>query len=223
MSGIEPTRQNMKIVVFGGAGRLGGQIVAEALRRGHTVTVATLDPAAVGNDCRGASVVAADVTDRESVMGAVTGNAVVVSAVGPSTRSGSGVQVVTNAAQALLAALPQVGVRRLVVLGATGTLEVAPGLQLLDLPEFPAEYRDVAAAHREALDLYRGEASGLEWTVISPPAVIEAGSRTGTYRVGVDAPLAADGGHIRAADLAGAVLDEIEAPAHMRGRFAVAN
>lgn len=222
MPGTQPGTQKMKMVVFGGAGRVGGHIVAEALRRGHTVTVATPDPAAITNGSPGFSVVAADVTDPEAVTAAVAGHDVVVSAVGPSTRSETGARVVSDAAQALLIALPKSRARRLVVLGATGTLEVAPGLQLVDLPEFPTEYRAVATAHREALDLYRGEASGLEWTVVTPPAVIEAGSPTGSYRIGTDAPLAEDGGRISAADLAAAVLDEIESPAYVRRRFAVA-
>ncbi|MDP8970407.1 MAG: NAD(P)H-binding protein [Actinomycetota bacterium] len=226
MSGMQEGRQGMekaKMVVFGGAGRLGRHIVTEALRRGHTVTVATPDPVGIDTESPNVSAIAGDVTDPEAVMAAVAGHDVVVSAVGPSTRSGAGAQVVSDAARGLLAALPQAGVQRLVVLGATGTLEVAPGLQLVDLPEFPAEYRPVATAHREALDLYRGEASGLEWTVVTPPAVIESGPRTGRYRVGTDAPLGEDGGHISAADLAGAVLDEIESPAYVRQRFAVAH
>lgn len=223
MSDIQRETEKKRIVVFGGAGRLGSHIVAEALRRGHTVTVATPDPAMIANGSPDVSVVAADVTDPEAVTATAAGHDVAVSAVGPGTRSGTGAQVVSDAAQALLVGLPQAGVRRLVVLGATGTLEVAPGLQLVDLPEFPAEYRAVAIAHREALDLYRGEASGLEWTVVTPPAAIEAGSHTGSYRIGSDAPLAEDGGHISAADLAGAVLDEIESPAHVRRRFAVSH
>lgn len=222
MSSIAQGTDKTKMVIFGGAGRVGSHIAAEALRRGHTVTVVTPDPPAITNESLEVSTVAADVTDPEAVMAAVAGHDVVVSAVGPSTRSGSGPEVVSDAAQALLAALPQAGVRRLVVVGATGTLEVAPGLQLVDLPEFPAEYRAVATAHREALDLYRGESSGLEWTVITPPAAIE-GSPTASYRAGTDAPMAEDGGHISAADFARAVLDEIESPAHVRQRFAVAH
>ena len=191
--------------------------------RGHTVTVATPDPTGVATGSPDVSAAAADVTDAEAVMAAVAGHDVVVSAVGPSARSGWGPRVVSDAARALLSALPQAGVRRLVVLGATGTLEVTPGLQLVDLPEFPPEYRPVAIAHREALDLYRGEASALQWTVITPPALVEFGPHTGNYRIATDAPLGGDGGSITAADLAGAVLDEIESPAHAGQRFAVAH
>lgn len=222
MSSIARGTEKTKMVIFGGAGRLGSHTAAEALRRGHTVTVATPDPAVITDGSSEVSTVAADVTDHEAVVAAVAGQDVVVSAVGASTRSGSEAEVVSEAARALLTALPRAGVRRLVVLGATGTLEVAPGLQLVDLPEFPAEYRAAATAHREALDLFRGESSGLEWTVISPPAAIEDSPSAG-YRAGADAPMAEDGGHISAADLARAVLDEIESPAHVRQRFAVAH
>jgi hypothetical protein len=42
---------------------------------------------------------------------------------------------------------------------------VAPGLQLVDTPEFPAAYKDVALAHRDALSIYQA-ANDLDWPSI---------------------------------------------------------
>ena len=96
-------------------------------------------------------------------------------------------------------------------------------MQLVDTPNFPAEYREGARAAGEALKLLRGE-TRLDWTFVSPPAILEPGARTGRYRIGGDQLLmdgAAPAG-ISVSDLAVAVLDEVEQPKHMQARFTVA-
>jgi putative NADH-flavin reductase len=61
--------------------------------------------------------------------------------------------------------------------------------------------------------------------MLSPPAFLKPGPRSGTYRVGGE-DLLMDGDQpagITVADLAVAIVDEIEAPKHHRARFTVAN
>lgn len=47
------------------------------------------------------------------------------------------------------------------VIGGAGSLEVAPGVQLVDTPQFPAAYKQIALAHRAAFDILR-EVNDLE-------------------------------------------------------------
>src|SRR5207245_11451268 len=112
---------------------------------------------------------------------------------------------------------PQAGVRRLLLVGGAGSLEVRPGLQLVDTLEFPAAWRPVALAHRDALAVYRAAPPGLDWTYFSPAALIEPGKRTGTYRTGNEQLLTDRMGksRISAEDFAVALLDEVERPAHV--------
>lgn len=65
------------------------------------------------------------------------------------------------------------------------SLFVAPGVQLIDTEGFPAAYKPGALAAREALARIRTE-SNLDWSFLSPPALLAAGERTGNYRVGGD-------------------------------------
>jgi putative NADH-flavin reductase len=111
-----------------------------------------------------------------------------------------------------------------VVVGRAGSLEVAPGVQVVDTPQFPAAWKGVAPAHRDALGVYRKEAGGLEWTYFSPPALIESGERTGKFRTGTDQLLADDKGQSRisAEDYAIVLVDELENPKHVRARFTAA-
>lgn len=49
------------------------------------------------------------------------------------------------------------GMKRLLFVGGAGSLEVKPGVQSVDLPEFPVGYKQEALATREALNLLRKE------------------------------------------------------------------
>lgn len=111
---------------------------------------------------------------------------------------------------------------RLLVVGGAASLEVAPGVQLLDTPQFPAEWKATAAGAREALNTLRGE-DALDWSFLSPSAHLEPGERTGKFRLGTDQLLVdAEGtSRISLEDYAVAMIDELERPAHSRKRFTV--
>jgi len=118
------------------------------------------------------------------------------------------------------------GVKHLLIVGGAGSLYVAPGVQLMDTPEFkamvPAPMLPGVQGARDALALLRGE-SELEWVFLSPPAKLATGERTGQFRLGGDDLLLKNGEPtgISVADLAVAIVDEIERPAHIRQRFTV--
>jgi putative NADH-flavin reductase len=111
-------------------------------------------------------------------------------------------------------------VKRLLVVGGAGSLYVAPGVQLVDTPTFPAEWKQGALAAREALNLIRQESS-LDWTFVSPAVFLEPGERTGRFRLGGDEVLMSgeQPARISVADLAVAIVDEIEKPQHLQKRF----
>ena len=100
----------------------------------------------------------------------------------------------THSVQSLITGLTQAGVQRLVVMGGAGSLEIAPGVALVDTPEFPEAWKPVALAHRDALNVLRTEAGALDWTYFSPAALIVPGERTGKFRLGGDQLLTDDQG-----------------------------
>jgi hypothetical protein len=195
----------MNIVVFGATGMIGTRIAAELEQRGHAVTAATR---ATGTD----------VTDPHSVA-SVAGADAVVSAV-----SARGVSyTLADVAQALVEGLRGAGVRRLVIVGGAGSLEVAPGNRLVDGPDFPEEWKPEAIDQSDALDHYRG-VEDLDWTYVSPAAFIHPGERTGGYRLGGGRLLVDDNGNseISAEDYAIAIADLLEQGGHLRERITVA-
>ena len=207
----------MKIVLYGAGGMIGRRLLNEALGRGHAVTLVARDRKKITPPEGRVLVVEGDVLDATSVAAAVKNHDAVLSAVGPTP------EIIAGAARSLIEGLTRAGVKRLVVVGGAGTLEVAPGVLFLQTPRFPAEYELVAQAHGTALNIFRQNTT-LDWTFVCPAAIIQPGERTGKFRLGGEQLLVDPQGESRisAEDFAVAFLDEVEKPARVRQRFTVA-
>jgi len=215
----------MRIVVFGATGAVGQRIVAEAARRDHDVVGVARDPdrtPEIGSTVR---LVRGDATDAASVARDVRGADAIVCAISPRPgANGRPAPSLVDAARAIMAGAREAGVRRIVVVGGAGSLEVAPGEQLIDQPNFPAAYKSEAVAGRDALDVWRREGEEFDWTYLSPAAEIKAGERTGKYRTTDDRLIVDAHGRseITYEDYAVALVDELEHPQHVGKRFGVA-
>lgn len=214
----------MKIALIGATGFVGSAVLNELLSRGHAVTALARHPEKLAARA-GLQVVRVDVLDPAQVAVAVKGQDALVSAYNPGWSESRIYEVFGQGYDAILAGAKQAGVKRVLAVGGAGSLEVAPDLQLVDTPEFPAEWKQGALAARDLLTRLRGE-SALDWSFVSPPIALAPGERTGRYRVGGDQLLPGQGDQpsgISVADLAVAIVDEIEKPQHVRRRFTVAN
>lgn len=222
----------MKIALIGATGYVGAAVLAEALARGHQVTVLARTPAKIEARAN-LTVVAADAYDAASVAKAVAGTDAVISAFNPGWTDPEIKAHFLAGATAIDEGVRASGVKRLLVVGGAGSLYVAPGVQLIDTPQFPAEYFEGADAARRVLAQYRDGTmgQGLDWTFLSPPvffslqAPLAHAPRTGKYRVGAEAPLMEGDtpAGISEADLAVAIVDEIETGKHIGARFTVAS
>lgn len=211
----------MNIVIFGASGMIGQRITREALNRGHRVTAIVRTSAKLTITHPNLTVKEGNLFNVDSVARDAAGHDAVINA----TRQDITVpgHTYVDAANALIVGLTRAGVRRLVVVGGAGSLEIAPGLQLLDSPGFNPAWRPGAVAIRDALDVYRK--SDLDWTFFSPANIIAPGERTGTYRTGTDQLVTNEKGESRisAEDYAVALIDELETPRFVRRRFTAAN
>jgi len=210
----------MKIALIGATGTIGQRILRETLQRGHTVTAIVRDPARLTETNPNLQVTVGNVLDAASIAAAVAGQDAVISAYGPPHDQPG---TLVDSTRALLSGLAQAGVKRLVTVGGAGSLEVAPGQELVDQPQFPEAWKPIALAHRDALNVYRNEGGVIDWTYFSPAAFIQPGERTGTFRLGGDQLVADAEGNSRisAEDYAIALVDEVENPQHIQKRFTV--
>ncbi|ASK65103.1 NAD-dependent epimerase [Brachybacterium avium] len=213
-----------RIIILGGTGYAGGHLVAEAARRGHNVlAVSRSTPASLPD---GASHRAGDLREEALLQEVLTGADVVIATSSP--RGDLAAPGVLRSAYVMLARLAAEQGVRLGVIGGAGSLQVAPGGPLLvDIPDFPAEFADEARELGAVLEDLRASGEGLDWFYVSPAAGFgnyAPGEATGSYRIGGDVLLSDAEGESRlsGADLALAVIDEIETPAHHRMRFSLA-
>lgn len=200
----------MKIVLIGASGNAGSRILKELVDRGHRITAIARNPeniAALPN----VTLVRGDVTDSASLTDVLRGHDAMISSIPFSAVE----------PQSLIDAVRQAGIKRYLVVGGAGSLEVAPGQRLVDQAEFPDEYKPEATKGVHFLETLK-KADDLEWTFISPSILFFAGARTGVFRLGKDAPLRNESGSsISFEDYAIAMADEIEEPRHVRQRFTV--
>ena len=201
----------MKIAVLGASGRAGSEITKELASRGHSVLAIARKPEAIPTG-PGVSAVKGDASDADALADLIRGSDVVVSALHFDVP-----------AETLLSALKTAGVPRLLVTGGAASLEVAPGVRLIDTPEFPEEWKVFAQGGIAFLDDLRSE-TGIDWTFFSPAAVIEEGPRLGRFRLGTDQLVTDANGESRIsfADYAIAMADEVEQHKHPKARFTAA-
>jgi putative NADH-flavin reductase len=211
----------MNISLIGASGFVGSSILKEALDRGHEVTAIVRHPEKLTAHPK-LQTRKGDVYNEGEVARLVAGHDAVISAFNPGWTNPDIYNLHIKGTKAIIAGVKKAGIKRLLLVGGAGSLEVKPGVQSVDLPEFPKEWKQGALATREALNLLRQEAE-LDWSFLSPSADLSPGQRTGKFRLGKDQLLKDAKGQSRISteDYAVAMLDEVERPSHVRQRFTV--
>lgn len=212
----------MKFALIGGTGFVGSAVLDELLARSHQVVALARDAAKLAPR-PGLTVRQADARQADQVSQAVADVEAIISAYNPGWTNPAIHDEFLAGSRAIIEAAKTVG-KRLFIVGGAGSLYVAPGVQLVDTPQFPAEWKQGALAARELLDIVRADTQ-LDWTFLSPAVLLEPGERTGRYRKGGEEVLMGAQGPARISvrDLAVAIVDEMETPAHRRARFTVAS
>jgi len=211
----------MKIALIGATGFVGSAILKEALERGHGVTAIARHPEKLQAHAK-LRPEKGDIYNADEVARLVAGHDAVISAFNPGWTNPDIYNEQVKGTRAIIDGVKKAGIKRLLFVGGAGSLEVKPGVQSVDLPEFPKDWKQGALATREALNLLRKE-PGLDWSFLSPSADLSPGERTGKFRLGKDQLLTDANGQSRIStqDYAVAMIDEVERPAHIRQRFTV--
>ncbi len=172
----------MKLAIVGATGRTGSLLVTQALNEGHQIKVLARNPEKLGTLRSRVTVVQGSVTDAFAVERLVEGSEAVLSTLGH-VRDSPG-DVLSVAANHIIAGMRRHGIRRLVVLASTAVTDPADqptlGQRLL---EWVAEHAmgtlvldDVGAARVIA-------ASEVDWTIVRA-VLLTNGPRTQGFKVG---------------------------------------
>jgi putative NADH-flavin reductase len=185
----------MKLTIFAATGGIGRQTLEQAVTAGHDVTAVVRNPKKLSRAVR---VIAADLAapDPAVLKSAVEGANAVLSALGPVTKSDTGIAF--RGTKEIVRAMQAAGVRRIVAVSAAPISTVpSPGR-----PNPPRHDRGDGFFMRYLLgpltkailrerydDLARMEdvlrESELDWTIVRPPRLTDA-PRTGKYRTALE-------------------------------------
>ncbi|GGC53502.1 NAD(P)-dependent oxidoreductase [Chelatococcus reniformis] len=199
-----------RVALIGASGNAGARVLQELADRGHVVSGIARTPERIAK-LPHVTAFKGDVFDKDGLASLLRGHDAVISAV----------HFTASDPELLVAAVRASGVKRYLIVGGAGSLEVAPGQRLVDQPDFPAAYKAEATAGAAFLDLLKA-VQDLDWTFLSPSALFVPGERTGRFRLGTDQLLTSEkGSSISFEDYAVALVDELEKPAHLRQRFTV--
>ena len=210
----------MKLAIIGASGFVGTALLDEALTRGHEVTAIVRHPEKITLTNAKLTIKQGDAQDADAVAQLVAGHDAVLNSFNAGWANPNLYNDFLKGSEAIEKGTQQAGVKRLLVIGGAGSLEAVQGVQLVDTPQFPAEWKAGATAARDYLNVLR-QNTALDWTFVSPAINLAPGERTGTFRLGTEQPVFDEKGvsAISVNDLAIAVLDEIEQPQFIQKRF----
>lgn len=208
----------MRVVVFGGGGRTGRELIVQLLARGHDVTAVLRHPERFGLRYERLAVVRGDVLEPRSFGAAVHGQDAVLSALGVTGFLNS-LRPMTfhrESARAIIDKMHAAGVSRLVLVSSVGVLDdlSAPiWYRAVVKPLLRHKYEDMRAM--EAL----AAGSDLNWTVVRAARLVD-GSLTQHYRIGREGSLAGIG-KISRSDLADFVAQQVTDAAFIQRAVAI--
>src|SRR4051812_5890317 len=218
------TRSDMaRIKVLGGTGYAGQAVVREAASRGHVVTSYSRRPPQ--EPVPGVTYVTGSPLDSSLLAQTVEDADVVFETMSP---RGDMEGRLEGVVERLIRLADEAGVRLGVLGGASSLLVSEGGPRLFDVSEPGPEVLPEIQTGLALLEALRQAPESLDWFYVSLAATFGAWNPervTGAYRLSDDVLLKDDSGesYISGADLALAVLDEIEQPRHHRCRFHVAH
>ncbi|QXU39979.1 NAD(P)-dependent oxidoreductase [Pedobacter sp. D749] len=215
----------MKVALIGASGFVGKAILNELVSRGNEVIAIARDTAKIESTNDLVNKIAVDVLETEKLAAALKGADAVVSAFNAGWTNPNLYNDTVEGANAIQAAVKASGVKRYIFIGGAGTLQI-DGHQIVDGPNFPAEYKPGATAVRDYFNTLKLEKE-LDWLFFSPAIEMNQGitiGRTGKYRLGKTSPVFNEEGRsiLSVEDLAIVIADELENKAHHQEQFTAA-
>ena len=176
----------MKLLVLGGTGGTGRQVVDQALAAGHEVTVLARDRARVGVQDERLRVVDGEVKNLAVLTGAMRGQDAVISAIGRG-KSFKSENLIAESVPGIIEAMRATGVTRLIFTSALGVGDTYRDSPLVPKIFFRTLLRGIYADKLIGDQMIRD--SRLDWTIVQP-VILTDGPLTKNYRVGEHLKLA---------------------------------
>lgn len=209
----------MIITVFGATGMVGKQLVQQALFKGHRVKAFGRNVyTELETDTKNLELIKGALFDEADVFHAVQNSDAVLSALGGGFDGSDKTR--TLGMKNIIAQMKKAGIKRIVAIGGLGVLNASEETLLIDGEDYPPEYKPVGKEHQQAWEYLKG--SGLDWTFVCPPNIINAGP-TGGYTTNANYPPEINNYSINAGDLSMFMLNELEKNEYVKQRVGISN
>ena len=209
----------MNISIFGATGMVGRQLVQQALFKGHTVKAFGRNVfTAFEKDTRHLELIKGALFDEGEVLRAIKGSDAVLSVLGGSFDGNDKTR--TLGIKNIITQMKKSGVKRIIAVGGAGVLNADETTLIVDTENYPKEYIAVAKEHEQVFhDL---NTSGLNWTLVCPPNIIDH-EATGSFITNANYLPQPDNNSINSGDLALFMLNEIEKDEYVKQRVGISN
>mgnify|MGYP001953608821 CR=1 FL=1 len=167
----------VNILILGGTGRVGSQIVSYALHDGHQVTVLVRTPEKIQTNQENLTIIQGNVLNKNDIIRAMHGIDVIISALNT-----DGGNTLSESMPLIIEAMEKEGIKRIITIGTAGILQSRISPKLLRYQSSESKQKSVRAAeeHNKVYDML--QQSNLEWTIVCP-TYLPDGERLGNYRI----------------------------------------
>lgn len=218
----------MKVAILGATGFVGRPILDEALSHPDLRVTAIVRSIGKLPEHERLEAKSVDIHDSAGLAAAMSGHDAVIHAYHPGrdmTQSPDVYEKSVSGHEAIIAAVRQSGVERLLCVGGAASLLTEDGSELIDSPRWNSEFDSFKPAILGTRALYYllKEEQELDWVFLAPSEWLRPGERTGRFRVGQNHLLIDETGTsaISLEDYAVAMVQELVEPRHHRERFTV--
>ena len=205
----------MNILILGGTGRVGSQIVANALRDKHHVTVLVRNPEKIEINNANLTIIQGNVLNKDDIVRVIHGIDVVFSALGT-----DGTTTLSESMPLIIEAMEHEGIKRIITIGTAGILQSRTTPNTLRYQSSESRQKSTRASidHHKVYDMFKQ--SSLEWTIVCPTYLPDE-ERVGNYRIDRDF-LPEGGSKISVQDTAEFTLKQLKERDYLKSRVGIA-
>ena len=205
----------MNILILGGTGRVGDQIVTYALHDGHHVTVLVRTPEKIQINHENLTIIQGNVLNKDDIIRAMHGIDVIISAL--NTDGGT---TLSESMPFIIEAMEKEAIKRIITIGTAGILQsrISPKLLRYQSSESKQKSTRAAEEHNKVYDML--QSSNLDWTIVCP-TYLPDGERMGKYRIERNF-LPVGGSKISVPDTAEFAFSQIQSSDYIKTRVGIA-
>lgn len=205
----------MNILILGGTGRVGSQIVTYALQDRHHVTLLVRTPEKIQINHENLTIIQGNVLNKEDVIRAMHGMDMIISALNT-----DGGNTLSESMPIIIETMEKEGIKRIITIGTAGILQsrISPYLLRYQSSESKQKLTRAAEEHNKVYNLLQH--SNLDWTIVCPTYLPDE-ERVGKYRIERNY-LPEGGSKISVADTAEFAYCQIQRSDYLKTRVGIA-